>query len=226
MLKSIFLDTSILLYLATILVSLYTYKKYFDTSLKYFPILLMYVLLTEILGLIIRLDPKMNPFITGLYSNYNYIIYYIYHFIYLGYFYYVFWQNINSEKVKRSIAYGFITYLIIALLNASFRSIINERQLFSDTFGSLLLIFCAIFFIYENKSNPELFRRLLFWISLGIIIFQLVYFPINIVYSYITKENEALYYQLRPFHEAVFYTMYGCFITGFLLLKPRIRKSN
>ena len=103
MLKSIFLDTSILLYLATILVSLYTYKKYFDTSLKYFPILLMYVLLTEILGLIIRLDPKMNPFITGLYSNYNYIIYYIYHFIYLGYFYYVFWQNINSEKVKRSI---------------------------------------------------------------------------------------------------------------------------
>lgn len=226
MFKSIFLDPSILLYLVTILVSLYTYKKYFDTSLKYLPILLMYVLLTEILGLIIRLDPKMNPFITGLYSNYNYIIYYIYHFIYLGYFYYVFWQNINSEKVKRSIAYGFITYIIIALINSSFRSIINERQLFSDTFGSLLLIFCAVFFIYENKSNPELFRRLLFWISLGIIIFQLVYFPINIVYSYITKENEALYYQLRPFHEAVFYTMYGCFITGFLLLKPRIRKSN
>ena len=102
--------------------------------------------------------------------------------------------------------------------------LLDQRQLFADTFGSFLLIFCAIYYILENKSSPDVFRNLLFWISIGLLVFQIVYTPINIIYSYITKENEALYYQLRPFHEAVLYFMYSCFILGFLFMKPQNKK--
>ncbi|AIY11789.1 hypothetical protein M667_00330 [Cellulophaga baltica NN016038] len=131
--------------------------------------MLTYILLTELLGLIIRIDPNLNPFITGLYSDYNYIIYYAYSLIFFSYFYYIFWHYTASQKIKNIIAYGGILYLIIAFINAYFKSIITERQLFSYTYASLLLIFISINFILENRKNPLLFKRLLFWISLGLI---------------------------------------------------------
>lgn len=223
MFKEIFSDHYLILYVLTIGASIVNYKKYFESKLRYLPIMLTHILLTELLGLIIKIEPNLNPFITGLYSDYNYIIYYAYSLIFFSYFYYIFWHYTSSKKIKNIIAYGGIAYLIIAFINAYFKSIITERQLFSYTYASLLLIFISINFILENRKNPLLFKRLLFWISLGLIIYESAYFPINIIYSYITRENVALYYQIAPFHKAASFTMYCCFIIGFIVMKPKPR---
>ncbi|WP_158974096.1 hypothetical protein [Cellulophaga sp. L1A9] len=223
MFEQIFSDHYLILYVVTIVTSILSYKNYFESTLRYLPVLLTYILLTEVLGLLIKLDPELNPFITGLYSDYNYIIYYVYNILFFSYFYYVYWNYTSSEKIKKIIAHGAALYFIIALVNAYFKSIISERQLFSYTYGSLLLIFLALNFIVENKRNPILFKRLLFWISLGLIIYEAIYFPINIVYSYITKENVALYYQIVPYHKAAVFALYGCFIIGFIVMKPKLK---
>ncbi len=223
MFEQIISDHYLILYVATIVASILSYKKYFESKLRFLPILLTYILLTEVLGLVILLDPELNPFITGLYSDYNYIIYYAYSIIFFCYFFYIYWYYTSSKKIKNIIVYGGIAYLIIAIINAYFKSIITERQLFSYTYGSLLLIFSALNFIVENKSNPTLFRRLLFWISIGLITYQSIYFPINIVHSYITQENIDLYYQIAPFHKAAVVVLYSCFIIGFITMKPKIK---
>lgn len=226
MLADILLDPFLQLYFVTILVSLLKYTKYFDSQLKYLPILLTYIFLTELLGLIIKLDPNKNPFITGFYSNYNYIIFYLYDFIFYGYFYYLFWFYTKNERLKKIIFIGSFLFILISIINATFKSIVTERQLFSYTFGGLLLIISAFLYILENFKKVNFKKSLLFWMSVGLIIFHIGYIPINITYSQITRENIDLYYHLLPIHKIVVFAMYACFIYGFIQKKNNTTNTN
>lgn len=223
MLEAILSNHYITLSFATTGASLLKYSKYFESKLKYFPILLMYIFLTELLGLIIRIDPSMNPIFTNFYSKYNFIIYNLYDIIFFGYFYYLLWHCCISKINKSFILYGTIVYSLAFIINCLLTNIITEPQLYSYNIGCIVLILSIILFLKENIKNKFFKKNVLFWICLGLLIFHIGFIPINILYSFSTISIDTKNYILPKIHLALVFLMYGSFIYGFIQMKGKLK---
>lgn len=74
-------------YALTLAIALWRYPKYYNTALKYYPILIAYTLASEAIGIAIRIYPDviMLP-ISKFYQSYNRPIYNVFNII----FFYIF----------------------------------------------------------------------------------------------------------------------------------------
>ncbi len=95
-----------------LIISLKTYSKYFDTVLKYLPIILAYTLLNEILGYFLLYYPSFRVFLDFEDSQTNHIIYNIFDIIFFPYFYYVYWSLISHQRFKKFITIGGDAYAL------------------------------------------------------------------------------------------------------------------
>ncbi len=223
MLKTILTNIPLQICLITIFVLLFKYSKYFDTKLKYIPILFMYIFLTELLGIIIRINPERNPFFTNLYSDYNFLIYNFYDLIFFGYFFYIFWFYSTNKIIKKVIKYGTLIYFIAFLINSFIDNLVTKPQIYSYTTGGVILSIITFLFIKDNLSKKFSRKNVLIWISLGLLIFHLGFIPINILYGYCTKETLTLNRVLPKIHLALSITLYGSFIYGFIQMKAKLK---
>ena len=93
-------------YALTLIISIWSYRKYFDTALRYFPIIIAYTLFNEVLGHMIRYSESFSLFTKEGWENVNDIIYNIYSPIFFGYFYFVYWQLNSSARYKQIIKWA------------------------------------------------------------------------------------------------------------------------
>ena len=116
----------LVVYFITWVISMISYKKYFNTILKYFPILIAYTFLNELLGYFIKTD-YFSFFSDAKYLNANDLIYNLYTLIFFGFFYFLYWKLVESEKFKTwiSIASG------VTLLSFIVRSFFQNPILMS-----------------------------------------------------------------------------------------------
>ncbi len=204
--------------------ALWQYPRYFDTPLKYFPVLLMYTFLNEVLGYVIKYSEQYSFVWSDLYSDYNVVIYNIYNVIFFLYFFFVFHSSLKHKKFRNFILGGTSVFLLTAIFNPIIQNFMLESQFYTYIAGTLVLI-CAILFYYEELREvyTNIFpkRDLLFWIGTGMLIFYLCYLPIKVIryYNSITGANEALY--IRKIHLILILIMYGCFIVGFFFTRKR-----
>jgi len=217
-----FLKTNYFLvfYGITFVVSTIHYPKYYDTALRYFPILLAYTFLCELLGVLVR-DYETFQIIYGQeYSNYNALIYNIFDFIFYLYFFYVFWKTNSNSNSKEFIKYGGVLFVVASIVNPFFQDLRVLPQSYAVLTGSVVLIGSIFSYFFElnmKKVKPKNHRNLLFWISLGLLLFYSVYpFLIsNWVWDATTYEE----YNLREIHLALIALMYICFLIGFLRMR-------
>lgn len=212
------------LYAITLLVALIKYPKYYNSPLKFFPVLLMYTFLTETLGYITKNYEQYQISFYTTFVNHNVIIYNIYNLVFFSYFLYVYRSSINNEKYKEHILYGSILFLVVALINPFFQSFKLESQLFTYITGGLLIIYCTILFFLENRNRQESTNykhTALKWISIGLLIFYSGYIPIRAsrYYNYLYRVNE--YVHLRRIHLTLICLLYLCFIIGLLRMRRR-----
>lgn len=212
------------LYAITLLIALIKYPKYYNSPLKFFPVLLMYTFLTETLGYITKNYEEYKISIYSAFVNHNVIIYNIYNLVFFSYFLYVYWKCINNKKYKNRILYGSIGFYAAALINPFFQSFKLESQLLTYITGGLLIIYCAILFFIDNRTKEEgqnFERTALKWISIGLLIFYWGYIPIRAsrYYNYIYKINE--YVHLRRIHLTLICLLYICFIIGLLRMRRK-----
>jgi hypothetical protein len=116
--------------------------------------------------------------------------------------------------------------LAIALINPFLQDFVIEPQLYTYVVGAVILIGCIIlYFIEILGSTGILYIRedLLFWISVGLLLFYVGYIPIKLTRYFFAIENVDVYMNLRRVHLLLILIMYGCFITGFLWMKRRLR---
>ena len=225
-----FLEGSFLpLYAITLIIGLWRYPRYYDTALKYFPILLCYTLLTEVLGLIIR-DTDIDLFVNEFYANNNMLIFNIYYIISFLFFLVIYYLYLKRPRHKRTALALIVIFCVTALVNAFYESFLTISQVYTYVAGGIGMVICTSLYFIENKTernnwfNP---RDLLSWISLGMLIFYLVYTPIKILKQYWLMIGESHPAWSRRLHLSVLVFMYLCFIAGFikmdrLTLKRRI----
>lgn len=216
------------LYALTILVALWRYPKYFNTGLKYFPIMVIYTFLTELLAGVVSNYPHLFSLsFHELHEHYNIFIYNIYDIIYFLYFIHLFWAFCQKELTKKWILGLGIAYLVSVIINMLFQNILNDPQLYSYTFGSIALVIAIIFFMTEIKWNPSKdvpYKNIIFWLGLGLIIFHIGY---TLIRSYIHLNgptNPEYYIWLRRLHLSLIVVMYSCFIVGFIKMKKNLHR--
>tara|TARA_R110002051_G_scaffold149955_1_gene222561 strand:- start:822 stop:1517 length:696 start_codon:yes stop_codon:yes gene_type:complete len=222
----IFIENSILyLYALTFLLALYRYRKYFDTPFKYFPVLLLYTLLTEYLGGLIRKGDIDNPFfISTVYLKNNTLIYNIYSIIFFSYFYYVFWKHLKNKDYKKWILFAAVGFSISCLINLIFQRFDMDSQLIAYLYGAISLLAFICLYLEENLSkykHTTIQRKLLLWISLGLLLFFTGYIPIKITYKFMDYDDMNFYYTLRRIHLSLVFIMYSCFSYGFIQMKEK-----
>tara|TARA_R110000868_G_scaffold47637_2_gene155858 strand:- start:223 stop:921 length:699 start_codon:yes stop_codon:yes gene_type:complete len=226
-LYDIFIENSILyLYALTFLLALYRYRKYFDTPFKYFPILLLYTLLTEYLGGLIRKGEIDNPFFipTEAYLKNNTLIYNIYTIIFFSYFYYVFWKHLKNKDYKKWVLFTAIGFSITCLINLIFQRFDMDSQMIAYLYGAISLLAFICLYLEENLSNfkhTTISKKLLLWISLGLLLFFIGYIPIKITYKFMDYDDMDFYYTLRRIHLSLIFIMYTFFSYGFIQMKGK-----
>jgi hypothetical protein len=214
------------LYFIALVLCIIKYQLYYDTVLKYFPILLAYTFMSEVLGLIVRDVDDIQLVYKQGYYNYNTIIFNIYDIIFFLYFFYVYYQLSESRLTKNIIKYGGLCLILTCIVNLFLQDFYTEPQNFAIIVGSIILIYTASNYLYKliiNKYKLPVYRNLLFWISLGILFFYICYpitmYILSFHYEFFTTHNLSKYHYISI---GVFYTY---IIIGLILMR-RLRRAN
>lgn len=222
-----FLENSFVpVYGITFIVAMVRYPKYFHTSLKYFPILLLYTFLNELLGDLIYKYDSFSLAFNNLYSDSYIIIYTIYNVGFFLYFFYLFRSYIQNLGFRTFIKYGSFLFLLACLINPFFQDLFNEYQYLIFFSGALILMFCIILYLQEQVKKPVrvIKNNVLFWIAIGLLIYHMAYVPIKVLryQNELTGITEEPY--IRHIHLSLILIMYTCFLIGFIRMKKRLAK--
>ncbi|WP_281542615.1 hypothetical protein [Maribacter aestuarii] len=208
-----------LLYIAAFILSIVRYRVYYDTVLKYFPILIAYTLLSEILGFAIRNFDDIQIVYEEDYYYYNTLIFNIFDFIFYLYFLSVYHKVLASANSKMFVKVGVVLFILVSILNVFLQNIYVSPQNYAILVGALFTVVSAFLYVMElhNNESIQITRKLLFWISIGIIVFHFFY-PITM---YIVSFEYDFYTTMGigKFHLFTIALLYGCFIIGFIRMK-------
>ncbi len=207
-------DFYLAFYALAMILSFLKYRWYYDTLLKFLPIIIGYTLLSEVLGVLIRDYEGFQLVYMEGYNHYNQIVFNIYYFIFFLYFYYVFWKTLDADKI---IKYGTLSYIFFSLVNCFFQNPAILPLWQSHIIGCLVLVYCSIQYLQKSWSGR---RNLLFWISLGLLAFYLLY-PVILLTGFLDYE---IYQKMkfRKVQHVLIAIMYSCFCYGFFMTKRRV----
>lgn len=170
--------------IAAIVGTIYYYK-YKTTPLKYFLLLLWYITLTEFLGWAsIKYEIKALLFYDENELIYNLWLYNLLEIITFSFLFYIYYKSLSANIHKFWVSIFFISFLIVTIINWFFiQSFILEWSELPNIFGSLFLIVIILFYFIELLKSEQILifhKSLLFWISVGLLIFYACTIPFSI----------------------------------------------
>lgn len=204
----------------TLIISLITYKKYYNTVLKHFPILIAYAFLNELLGYFIRYSDDFSFFSQSEFSHVNSLIYNLFDFFFFGYFYYIYWKLTESIKIKKLIVAGAIVAIIANIINAIFYNPLQIALFYANAISSWILLSFSLHYLTSMK--PYLLWKsnrynLMFWISISLVVFHL-FFPVLFSTGYLMPEV-GYEYHFRELIGVLIIIMYSLFSIGFIVCR-------
>ncbi|APQ18121.1 hypothetical protein [Maribacter hydrothermalis] len=204
-------------YAVTLFISLATYRKYYDTALKYFPIIIAYTFFNEVLGFLVRNFDEISFFSNIKYSNYNDVIYNIYAIIFFCFFYYVYYKLIENKNFKKWIIISTIISLLSYSISTLYQNPLETNLFYALAISAWLLVSIIIlYFVDKVQQKEDLFQlhNLMFWVSFSLVLFYSI-FPIIYVIGY-TDYDTWIAYDLKSVLRILIVVMYSLFIIGFL----------
>ena len=211
-------------YALTLIISIWSYRKYFDTALRYFPIIIAYTLFNEVLGHMIRYSESFSLFTKEGWENVNDLIYNIYSPIFFGYFYFVYWQLNSSARYKQIIKWAAFAMFLAFIVNAIFHNPLRINMYYANGFASWMLLCCIILYFINRVNwswNHEKYN-LVTWVSAGLTLFYF-FFPILFFIGYFKFEIWQQYH-LRTVLRILIVIMYLFFCIGFIISRRRAFK--
>ncbi|WP_394747024.1 hypothetical protein [Spongiimicrobium salis] len=217
----------IILYSIALVFSIVRYRYYYESPLKFFPIIIAYTLLNEILGGLIKHIDIFQIIYIDLeqHSQYNKLIYNIFDIIFFLYFFYVFWRSMHKEIHKNYVKYGAVLFSVISIVNISFEDIFLSTPMYCIFSGSLILLGITILYLKQVQKATRIIKSryniLMLWICIGFLIF----YPFYPFLVYIIENDPQIYYEyhILTILHILIVCMYTCFILGFLrMTKGRI----
>ncbi len=204
----------------TFLVSLYHYRKYYDTVLMFLPILFAYTFLNELLGFFIRYFPGFSILTDVDNSSINEIIYNLYDLIFFPFFYYVYWKLIRNQTYKKYIVFGFFIVVTSYLINCFFQNPLVAPLYYANAVGCFTLVFCIVLYRIDKRKiglKSGSIHNLVTWISIGLLLFHSI-FPFLFLTGHLKYEVWEAYY-FKTAVRILVVIMYGLFTVGLVKSK-------
>ena len=178
---------NIIVYLITLIIAVRHYRKYFDTELKFFPVIIAYTFFNELLGYFIRYSENFAFF--NEFTSANDLIYNIYALIFFGYFYFVYVKLISKVKHKRLVKAFSILVFVVFFINAIFMNPLRISLYYALSLASFVLAFTIVlYFKSRNEWRWKLERHnLVTWVSIGLFFFYLI-FPFFYLIGYLKPQ--------------------------------------
>lgn len=206
-------------YGVTWFISVAHYRKYFDTGLKYFPMLIAYTFFNELLGYFIRYSEDFAFFNNRQFAND--IIYNVYDVVFFSFFYFLYWKLIQRADFKNTVKYLGITVLMAFIISCFFQNPLIMALFYATSYASVVLVICII--LYQSgkeKTVPSQEKyNLMNWVSLGLIIFYSI-FPVIFLIGFL-KHDIWVEYELGLVHKVLIIIMYVIFSMGFIVSRRR-----
>ena len=162
------------------------YKKYDQTFLKYFLVLIWYDVATELIA----------PFYSSHISHNNILIFNIYRFVEFS-FYFLLYQNlVTNLRVKKIIKVFFGIYLVFVIINLFIQDLVYEY--FSNTYyiGASLIIISIILYFSEILNSEKIInitRMFSFWISIAVFMLYITTVPFKAISKYYENSPDIPY---------------------------------
>lgn len=210
------------LYFITWLISVFRYKRFFDTPLQYLPMLIIYTFFTELLGYFIKFSDEYQFFSEERYNWHNVVIFNIYQLVFFLFFFRVYQKVIKDTAAKKWISGGGLACILIYFANALGQNPLHEQLTYAHIVVSLMLVTVLVVYFREKhleENQISLKYNLMFWVSMGLLIFYTI-FPL-ILMAYKLNLNLGTYIYLRPILICTIVAMYACIITGLLVAKRK-----
>ncbi|WP_147278514.1 hypothetical protein [Marinirhabdus gelatinilytica] len=195
-----------------VLLAFISYPKYSHTYLRFFPWLLLYVLLTEVFAI-----PIYEAFET------NVVLYNVYNVVFFMYFYFIFYKKEENKRNRVWIKTVAGIFILASIINLSFRSFIFQPQLLAYIVGACALILCIILYFIDILYTPQILnirKDLLFWVSTGLLLFYVGYIPIKVTRHFFEEPGHE-FGTLMIVHRILILVMNICFIIGFLWTRKK-----
>lgn len=199
------------------MVSLVTFKKFVDTPLRFFPLLVAYTLFNEILGYFIINFEEFSFFDEPEYQWHNVVIYNLYQLIFFGYLFWLYHEVVKTKIYRLAIVTGAVVTGLAYLISIFFQDPLHSSLYYADCIGCVVVIIAIFLHLKElSKTKGRVNRyNLMVWINSGMLLFH-TYFPYYILNGYLNVEF-YLDYHLRQVLWIVVSIMYCLFIIGFLI---------
>ena len=191
------------------------HKRTKNTPLRYLVFYLWFVVLVEIVAYFLAVKYRNNIWWYNIDSNLEKIFY-------LSLFY----QYINNATVKKILIFSAVIFEIFFIVFYVFYSGgWSFSQSFANSFGGLLVIIAIFIFLIELfQSDKVLYMQeyMIFWVSIGLLIYLIVAMPLNITYYYLQREGNSMPSLLYIQH-IVILMMYPLFIYGYIWSKKQYK---
>ncbi|SDW08439.1 hypothetical protein SAMN05444411_10141 [Lutibacter oricola] len=202
-----------LLYLLTILVGIYNYKKYSQNKyLKLFLFFLIYTCISESFGVYLYLVLKIK-------TNFIYSIWNIVSFIFYAIFFLSIIKNVNR---KNSIKALILLFSVITIINIFLNGIIEIPLINNMILAKFLIAISVIIYFIEIIKSDEILtiqKSLFFWVSLGIFIYNIGFLPGFALVKYTSFVGMFKYITF-----GLNILMHLSFIAGFIVSKKEFNK--
>ena len=196
--------------------SLVYYRRYFDTVLKYFPILIAYTFSNELLGYLVKTYSQFSFYDDLRFSAFNEILYNIYAVVSFAFFYFVYWKLIKNKKLRKLIFIGSVLALLSYVISLFFQNPVDTNLFYATAIGSWVLVFCIILYFLDKFDNQQKLIQpynLMFWVSLALLVFYSA-LPILFIIGYTNYEIWENY-QLKTVLRIFIIIMYSTLTIGF-----------
>lgn len=205
-----FTDLTILITVFEIITFFLVIKNYFKlkgTTEDYFLIFLAYTVITELLGF-------YSAYI--LKTNWN-VIYNIYAIISYAFYFFWFYRILKSKKQKKILLMLGSAFLVLAIYGF-LKLYLHNYHILTFIVGAIINIIASIFFftqLLNDKEEIEVIHNLKFWISTGILLFNVGMVP----FMLFSKEFSASSYTRTVILVILNFMLYGCYSLGFILCR-------
>lgn len=210
------------IYFLTWLISLIRYKRFYDTPLKYLPMLIIYTFFTELLGYFIKYSNEFLFFSDSRYTWHNVIIFNIYQVVFFIFFFEVYRRLTKKQAIKKQTRYLSIFCISAYVINALVYNPLHNQMTHAHIIGSLMMIYIVILYFkekhHEGLAQPLKFN-LMFWISSGLMIFYTLFPIVSIIYLLNFDIGIQIYF--RPLLLTAIVLMYTLIIIGLIIGKRK-----
>jgi hypothetical protein len=196
--------------LVTVLIATAYYQKFFNSYLKYFLFLMWFVTVVEfvIAGLKFFDMGFQNQFVYNIVTSIQFVYYFsLYH------------KTIKTARYKKWIQYFLSVFTASVVVNFLFfqkLTITAPFHSYTYTLGAILLIITIGLFLTEILNSEKILffqRYLMFWISIGLLLFHTGIIPFIISFNFFpamlsSDSLSIIFFTLN-------FVMYSCLTIGF-----------